>query len=203
MFRREFIKYSLAATAASSTGFAQMAHAQDVKVVEMVLGNPDASVVLKEYASFTCPHCASFHTNVMPSLKTDYIDTGKIKFIYREVYFDRLGLWGGMLARCGGPEKYFGISDMLYKRQREWTKGSGAEIAENLYTIGRIAGLKNEDMVACLQDDVMAKALVAEFQKNAEADGVNSTPTLLINDVSHGNQSYGALKKLLDAQLGS
>lgn len=203
MFRREFIKYSLAATTVSSTGFASMAQAQDAEVVEMVLGNPDASVVLKEYASFTCPHCANFHANVMPDLKTDYIDTGKIKFIYREVYFDRLGLWAGMLARCGGPEKYFGIVDMLYKRQRAWTQGSSAEIAENLYTIGRIAGMKNEDMVACLQDQVLAKALVAEFQKNAEADDVSSTPTLLINDVNHSNQSYGALKKLLDAQLES
>ena len=140
----------------------------------------------------------------MPSLKTDYIDTNKIKFVYREVYFDRLGLWGGMLARCGGSEKYFGIVDMLYKRQSDWTQGAdGAEIAENLYKIGRIAGLKNEDMQACLQDQDMAKALVAAFQKNAEADGINSTPSLIINGVTHGNQSYNALKKLLDAQLES
>jgi protein-disulfide isomerase len=170
-----------------------MAWAQETKkgeVVDMFLGNPDAAVTMTEYASFTCPHCATFHTTVMPNLKSEYIDTGKIKFVYREVYFDRLGLWGGMLARCGGPEKYFGITDMLYKRQREWTKGEGAEIAQNLYKIGRIAGLKNADMEACLQDQDMAKALVAEFQKNADADGINSTPTILINGVNHGNKSY-------------
>ncbi len=200
MLRRQFISYTMAATALSSTSLM----AQDAKeVVEMSLGNPDAAVTLTEYASFTCPHCATFHTSVMPSLKTDYIDTGKIKFIYREVYFDRLGLWGGMLARCGGSERYFGIIDMLYKRQREWTKGSGEEIAENLYKIGRIAGLKNEDMEACLQDQDMAKALVADFQKNAEADNIDSTPTLLINGVKHGNQSYGDLQELLNAQLES
>ncbi len=200
MLRRQFISYTMAATALSSTNLM----AQDAKeVVEMSLGNPDAAVTLTEYASFTCPHCAKFHTDIMPSLKTDYIDTGKIKFIYREVYFDRLGLWGGMLARCGGSERYFGIIDMLYKRQREWTKGSGAEIAENLYKIGRIAGLKNEDMEACLQDQDMAKVLVADFQKNAEADNIDSTPTLLINGVKHGNQSYSALQKLLNTQLES
>ena len=202
MDRRKFIAYSLAATSVASTSLAQ--ETTKVEVVEMVLGNPDATVTLTEYASFTCPHCARFHTDVMPSLKTDYIDTGKIKFVYREVYFDRLGLWGGMLARCGGPEKYFGIVDMIYKRQSEWTKGeNAAEIAENLYKIGRIAGLKNEDMVACMQNQDMAKAMVADFQKNAEADGINSTPTLMINGVTHGNQSYSALKKLLNAQLES
>lgn len=202
MDRRKFIAYSFAATSLASTTMAQ--EATEVEVVEMVLGNPDATVTLTEYASFTCPHCAKFHTDVMPSLKSDYIDTGKIKFVYREVYFDRLGLWGGMLARCGGPEKYFGIVDMIYKRQSEWTQGAGgAEIAENLYKIGRIAGLKNEDMVACMQNQDMAKAMVADFQKNAEADGINSTPTLMINGVTHGNQSYSALKKLLNAQLES
>ena len=203
MLRRQFISYSLAATALSSTRLLAQ-DTKQVEVLEMVMGNPDAKVTLTEYASFTCSHCARFHTDVMPSLKTDYIDTGKIKFIYREVYFDRLGLWGGMLSRCGGPEKYFGIADMLYKRQREWTSGEdGAAIAQNLYKIGRAAGLKNEDMEACLQDQDTAKALVELYQKNAEADGVNSTPTLLINGVAHGNQSYGALKKLLDAQLES
>jgi protein-disulfide isomerase len=207
MYRRQFIVNSLTATALSSTALAPMALAQeakDVEVVEMILGNPDASVTLTEYASFTCPHCASFHENVMPKLKSEYIDTGKIKFVYREVYFDRLGLWGGMLARCGGTKKYFGIADMLYKRQKEWTAGEdGTVIAENLYKIGRIAGLKNEDMQACLQNQDMAKALVAAFQENAETDSVDSTPSLLINGVNHGNQSFGDLKKLLDAQLES
>jgi len=202
MLRRQFISYTLAATALSSTKLM----AQDTQAVDamaMTMGNPDATVTLSEYASYTCPHCAKFHEDVMPSLKADYIDTGKINFIYREVYFDRLGLWAGMLARCGGPEKYFGITDMLYKRQRDWTKGSGAEVAEKLYKIGRIAGLKNEDMEACLQDQEMATALVAEFQKNSEADNIDSTPSFLINGVNHGNQPYSELQKLLNEQLES
>ena len=202
MLRRQFISYTLAATALSSTNLM----AQDTKAVEvmaMTMGNPDATVTLSEYASFTCPHCATFHEDVMPSLKADYMDTGKINFIYREVYFDRLGLWAGMLARCGGPDKYFGIADMLYKRQGDWAKSSGAEVTEKLYKIGRIAGLKNKDMDACLQDQEMAKALVADFQKNAEADGIDSTPSLLINGVNHGNQSYSELQNLLNEQLES
>jgi len=108
-----------------------------------------------------------------------------------------------MLARCGGSEKYFGITDMLYKRQHEWTAGTGAEVADNLYKIGRIAGLKDEDMIACLQDQDTAKALIAEYQKNAEADGINSTPSFVINGVKYDNQAYGGFKKILDGLLGS
>ncbi|MBL4751136.1 MAG: DsbA family protein [Amylibacter sp.] len=201
MDRRKFITYSLAATTIAPAAMAQ--DTAEIELPEMSLGSPDASVTMIEYASFTCPHCANFHKDVMPQLKTDYIDTGKVKFIYREVYFDRLGLWGGMLARCGGPEKYFGIVDMLYKRQREWTAGSGVEVAENLYKIGRIAGLKNENMVACLQDQDMAKALIADYQKNAEADGIDSTPSFVINGVKYNNQAYGGFKKVLDEILES
>ncbi len=86
-------------------------------VPELVLGNPDAKVIVTEYASYTCPHCATFHAAVFKHLKADYIDTGKVKFVYREVYFDRYGLWASIIARCGGEMKYFGISEMLFDQQ--------------------------------------------------------------------------------------
>ena len=108
----------LASTALTPTLAAAESHLPAVQ--EMTIGNPDAAVTVVEYASFTCPHCRTFHERVWPSLKENYVDTGKINFVYREVYFDRYGLWAGMLARCDGGEKYFGIADMLYKRQREW-----------------------------------------------------------------------------------
>ena len=89
-------------------------------VPDMVLGNADAKVTLVEYASYTCPHCANFHAAVFKDLKRDYIDTGKVKFVYREVYFDRYGLWAAMIARCGGATRYFGINSMLFDGQKEW-----------------------------------------------------------------------------------
>ena len=79
-------------------------------IVEMVQGEADAPVEIIEYASYTCPHCASFHANQYPQLKANYIDTGKVRFVYREVYFDRFGLWASMLARCGGEMRFFGIT---------------------------------------------------------------------------------------------
>ena len=96
--------------------FAPLAYGQsddEPVVLEMILGDEDAPVTMYEYASFTCPHCARYHTTIYPSFKRDYIDTGKVRLIYREVYFDKLGIWGGLIARCAGPEKYFGIADLL------------------------------------------------------------------------------------------
>ena len=83
-------------------------------VPELVLGNPDAKVTVTEYASYTCPHCATFHRDVFKPLLRDYIEPGRIRFVYREVFFDRFGLWAAMVARCGGEERYFGIADLLY-----------------------------------------------------------------------------------------
>ncbi|OWU86039.1 thiol-disulfide oxidoreductase [Oceanicola sp. 22II-s10i] len=170
-------------------------------IVEMVLGDDDAKVTLKEYASFTCPHCANFHETVYPDFKRDYIDTGKVKFVYRDVYFDRFGLWAAMIARCD-PNRFFGIASLMYKQQKEWVGGeSPAAIAENLRKIGRVAGLNNEQIEACLADEENAKALVAWSQANTAADDVNATPTLFINDVKHSNMNYSDLKKVLDEAL--
>jgi protein-disulfide isomerase len=171
-------------------------------IPDMVLGNPDAAVTVTEYASFTCPHCATFHSNNFKLLKADYIDTGKIKFIYREVFFDRPGLWASMIARCGGPEKYFGIIDLIYKGQSTWARaGEPAAIIEELRKIGRLAGLDNDTLEACLQNADQAQALIAWYQENGERDGIASTPSFLINGSLHTNMAYNDMKALIDAEL--
>lgn len=171
-------------------------------IVEMTLGAADAPITVVEYASFTCPHCATFHQNVFPELKENYIETGKVQFIYREVYFDRFGLWAGMVARCGGEERYFGITDMLYEQQSEWTgNGSPAEVADNLRRIGRVAGMSDEQVDACLQDGEKAQALVAWYQQNAEADGINSTPSFVINGENYSNMNFRDFAAVLDGLL--
>lgn len=172
------------------------------EVAEIVLGSPDAKVTLTEYASYTCPHCATFHSNVFKQLKANYIDTGKVRFVFREVFFDRYGLWAAMVARCGGEMRYFGIQEMLFDKQAEWAGAGGpVDVVEALRRIGRTAGLTNEQLDACMNDGPMAEAMVAKFQADAEKDGVNSTPSLFINGTKHGNMGYDALAKLLDAAL--
>ena len=172
-------------------------------VLEMALGDENAPLTVVEYASYTCPHCASFHENTFKQVKADYIDTGKVRFIYREVYFDRFGLWAGMVARCGGPERFFGIADMIYAQQADWTKGENpGEIADNLAKIGRTAGLTSEEIDACLQDGDMAQAMIAVYQANAEADGIRSTPSFVIGgDLVTGDKTYAEFAALLDEKL--
>ncbi|MCA0041943.1 DsbA family protein [Celeribacter litoreus] len=190
-----------------SGGFVSAANAQDATdapvVADIVLGDPDAPIELIEYASYTCPHCANFHGAVFEPLKADYIDTGKVKFVYREVYFDKFGLWAAMVARCGGDMRYFGIQKILYEEQRDWI-GTGKDtmaIVENLRTIGKRAGLTDENLDECLNDGAMAEAMYQKFTEEMEEYGVDATPTLIIDGVKHSNMSYADLKEILDAKL--
>lgn len=173
-------------------------------IIEMVQGAEDAPVTMIEYASFTCPHCAAFHAGPYKQLKSDYIDTGKVKFIYREVYFDRYGLWGSMIARCSGPDRFFGVADLLYSGQQSWSRaGEPAQIIEELRKIGRLAGVSDAQLDVCLQDSDKAQALVAWYQANAEADGVQSTPSFIIDGTKQANMSYDELAAVIETALGN
>ncbi|WP_424931250.1 DsbA family protein [Amaricoccus macauensis] len=194
--RRRTLALGLAFAFSPALGFAQEIN----DVVEMVEGDPDAPVTIIEYASFTCPHCATFNEEVMPRLKADFIDTGKAKLIFREVYFDRAGLWASMIARCAPKDRYFGLVDVLFERQSEWaTAKTNEEFVENLYGIGRQAGLTNERMDACMSDQAYAEALVESYQKNAGADGIDSTPSFVINGEKYGNMNYETFAETLRA----
>ena len=201
--RRRLMALGLTTALVSALGLPAFAQEEALPAVpELVLGSADAKVTITEYASYTCPHCATFHTAVFKPLKAEYIETGKVRFIYREVYFDRYGLWGAMLARCGGDMRYFGISGILFEKQQEWAASDDPGVViENLKAIGRSAGLSNEQLDACYADQKMAEAMVADFQKNMEADDVQGTPTLFINGTKHSNMAYADLKALIDAEL--
>jgi protein-disulfide isomerase len=180
----------------------QNAEIDIASIVEMSQGAADAPVTIVEYASFTCPHCATFHEGPYKSLKADYIDTGKVRLIYRDVYFDRYGLWASMMARCTGPKAFFGIVDQLYASQSEWTGAGGdVEIVTALRKIGLRAGIGADTLESCLQDGEKARALVTWYQKNAEADGIDATPTFVINGIKVPNQSYEGFRKIIEAEL--
>jgi protein-disulfide isomerase len=171
-------------------------------LTDRTLGNPDAPIKITEYASFTCPHCANFHETAFKDLKKNYIDTGKAFFTYREVYFDRFGLWAGMIARCGGGDRYFGFVDAYYGTRDTWLNSEDpAVIAENLKRIGRTAGMSNEQIDTCLNNQPFAEALVANFQTNMAADNIEGTPTFIIDGQKYSNMSYEDLAKILDEKL--
>lgn len=188
------------------------------RVPDMVLGQDDAPVTVIEYASFTCPHCANFHDTAFDKVKAAYIDTGKVRLVYREVYFDRYGLLAARIAREGGAEKYFGISGILYATQADWlAPGNDAGIVENLKKIALKAGIDQAkidgamtefetctaDMEACMATDNLVGAMVATYQSNAQKDGIEGTPTFLIDGEKYsGAMSYEDFSKILDEKLG-
>ena len=208
MDRRIFLAAGTAATLAPSLGLAESHAAAEGAMAGgmapdavVALGAEDAPVTLVEYASFTCPHCKRFHEGVLPGIKADYVETGQVRFEYREVFFDRYGLWAAMIARCGGEARYMPIADMIYARQSEWTQGEPAEVAENLMRIGVAAGLSREEVEACLQDAEQAQGMVELWEARREEDGVSSTPNLVIGGQNMGALSEADLRAALDAAL--
>ena len=195
---------ALAAALAMSPAMAEetAAPAAVPEPTDFSLGDPNAPVKMVEYASFTCPHCADFHEAVFKDLKRDYIDTGKVHFTLREVYFDRYGLWAAMVARCGGEMRYFSIHDALFSNQKEWAASDDPTVVvNNLKTIAVAAGMDGATVDTCLKDGPMAEALIKRFETNMAADGVEGTPTIFINGAKHSNMPYADLKALIDAEL--
>ena len=162
-----------------STG--RYAFAQDDSPTEFdyVLGSDDAPVTVIEYASFTCPHCAAFHADTLPQLKTNYIDTGQVRMVFRHFPLNGLDLQAGMMATCLGEDLYLRIADVLFSTQQDWM-GSSDQLAA-LSRIARQAGLSEDAFNQCVNDQELAERIVASRQQAIEAYGVQSTPTIFIN----------------------
>lgn len=178
------------------------ADAETTEIIDMVQGAEDAPITVIEYASFTCPHCARFHSDVYKLLRKNYIDTGKIKFIFREVYFDKYGMWASMIARCSGPDRFFGMTDLILNSQSTWARaGDDLAIVEALRKIGRLSGMEDAALDSCLQDGNKLRALVGWYKENAQRDGIQSTPSFLIDGQPYKNMNYEEFAKILDEKL--
>ena len=203
IFRRLSFKTILAITILGLTPLAVFSENSNENIyLDMVKGHSDAKVTIVEYASFTCPHCATFHKEIFPKLREQYIDTGKVQFIYREVYFDAPGLWGGLLARCVSPQKYFGIVDLLYKKQSKWASGSSEkEILNELFSIGRQVGMEDEQINKCMQNKEKSLKMIDAYLENSKIDKITSTPSLIINGKLLKPNNFDDLAAELDKLL--
>lgn len=178
---------------------AQTSEVDTSAVTEMVKGSEDAPITLIEYGSFSCPACQSFHFNGMPTLQSDYIDTGLVRFVYREAYRNLPDLWASMVARCGTDDRFFGVVDVLYENQAEWwADGVPATISNNLRQIGLSVGLSQEELQVCLSDSETALTLMTWYEENADRHNVQGTPTFVINDRKVSISSYQDLWDALD-----
>ena len=178
--------------------------AKPVSLPDMALGSANASVTITEFASMTCPHCAAFTETVFPKLKSEYIDTGKVRYVFREFPLDVKAAAGSMLARCIAKDdsgKYFAVVDMLFKQQNDWVMKN---TTETLTRIGKQAGLSQQAVENCLKDQVLLNKITADRQFAADVLKVNSTPTFFINgEKLTGEASFEEFAKRIQAQLKS
>jgi len=171
---------------------------------DMALGPANASVTITEYASMTCSHCANFNETVFPKIKSEFIDSGKIRYVFREFPLDIMAAAGSMLARCIAKTdsgKYFAVVDLLFKQQNEWVIKN---TTETLTRIGKQAGLTQQAVEDCLKDQALLDKIAADQKFAAEVLKVNSTPTFFINgEMLKGETSFEEFSKRINAQLKS
>jgi protein-disulfide isomerase len=152
--------------------------AQPSPLGDVVLGSPDAPVTIIEYASMTCPHCAQFQAKTFPKLKERYIDTGKVRYIFREFPLDPLAAGAFMLARCADKDKYLSIVDLFFGTQREWVVPNPLQ---PLFNIAKQAGYNEETFNACLKNQQILDGIQNVRDHAAKVLNVESTPTFFIN----------------------
>jgi len=178
--------------------------AKPVSLPDMALGPKDAPVTITEFASMTCPHCAAFTEKVFPQIKSAYIDTNKIRFIFREFPLDIKAAAGSMLARCIAKDdagKYFAVIDMLFRQQNEWVLKN---TTDTLTRIGKQAGLSQQQVEDCLKDQALLDKIAADQKYANEVLKVNSTPTFFINgEMIKGDQSFEEFDKRIKSLLKS
>jgi protein-disulfide isomerase len=190
--------------AAAPLALAQSAGPVDQKALmeppsmgEMILGVETAPVTVIEYASASCPHCAAFANDVLPTLTKDYIDTGKMRLIFREFPHNDAAMGAFMVARCAPKERYFPLMDIYFKTQNNWVP----KPLEGLRAIALQAGFTEQTFMACLNNQEVAKNIFAVRQK-AEGFGVTGIPTFFINGERYeGENTLEAFKSKIDSLL--
>ena len=166
---------------------------------DIVLGSDKAPVTVIEYASMTCPHCAHFATTTFPELQKRYIDTGKVRFIFREFPLDALAAAGFMLARCAGNDKFMPIVETLFAKQPEWMV---QKPIPPLMEIAKQFGFTQDSFDQCLANQKVLDSIQEVRDRAADKLGVNSTPTFFVNGKKlTGDQSIEAMAKEIDPYL--
>ncbi len=170
-------------------------------IEDIVIGAQDAPITMVEYSSATCPHCGNYHIHEWPVIKKDYVDAGKVRYIFREFPLDQVALAAFMLTRCaskGDSEKYIAVLDMVMKTQREWARNP----KDGLMKIMRMAGLSDEQFDKCLKDEALAKKIMNSARSGSKDFGVQSTPTFFINGRKIvGRLDIDGFRMILDEEL--
>lgn len=188
------LAFGFAVAAGSSRTFA-------AEIGEMAIGDPDAPVTMIEYASLSCPHCAQFHTDTFPELKKRYIETGKVRMIFRDFPLNQPALQATVIAHCGGAERYVSFIDVMFKMQATWSQAP--DPVTELKQIAKLGGLSEEQVDACLADQSLVDSILEGRLEGQNEHKVQSTPTFVINDeVYPGNRSIDEFAAIIDPLVG-
>jgi protein-disulfide isomerase len=172
----------------------------EVTADDHVLGNKDAKVTVIEYASLTCPHCAALNNDVLPRIKKEYVETGKVRYVYRDFPLDQIALAASMLARCAGPERYFGFIDVLFSSQSSWAHSG--DPMRGLEQVARVGGLTPEKFEACRNDEELKTKVLQQRIDADKSFKISATPTLIINgDKYSRGLTYEEFKAVLEEHL--
>lgn len=209
--RRDLVLGALSGAALTAIHPAGVAFAEAVSglygklpLEDEVMGNPDAPVTLLEYASMTCPHCKSFHDQVMPVITGKYINSGRVRYIVRPFPFngDRVGEAAFMLAKCAPGNNYYPMLDALFSTQQSWA--SGEDPAAELKRISKLSGMSEAQYKACLGDRDLYFRMIEARDIAVRKFGVRATPTIFIdNERFTQPRSADNLSAALDAALRS
>ena len=180
----------------SDAGIADLADS----IKEMTIGEKDAPLTIVEYASLGCSHCAKFHQEIYPALKKDYIDTGKVKLIFRDFPLGTPALAATMIARCSGPERYFGFVEMFFRSQTQWSHAENP--LEALSKVARLGGMPPVDVQACMRNQKLLEYIQLQKKHAYEEDGINATPYFVIGtEKLSGGLPYNQMKVIIEREL--
>ncbi len=187
---------------AQRTGPAQVSVEELMKtdLPDIIVGKADAPVTIVEYASMTCPSCARFHNEIYPKIKEKYIDTGKVRLVFREFPLDNLAAAVSMLSRCVGGEGPAAFVSEMFKRQPEWAFGQGNPVPR-LFEMTRQVGFTQASFDKCLTDNKLLEQIEASRKRATEKFGVNATPTFFINGKRLQGGSVADFEKAIDPLL--
>jgi protein-disulfide isomerase len=169
---------------------------------EFIQGDPKAKVTVIEYASLTCGHCKHFQDETYPELKKNYIDTGKIRFVYRDFPLDGLAAGGALLARCAPGDKGKTMIDLMFKNQTDWVRSQNP--LEPLRGYAQLAGMSAADVDACLKNEAIMNKIREVQETAASTYNVQSTPTFFVNEQKlEGSQPYDVMAKAIDKAIAA
>jgi protein-disulfide isomerase len=174
--------------------------ALQIQPTDRVLGDENAPVTIIEYVSMTCPHCADFHSAIFPRLKADYIDTGKVKFVMRDLPWDNMALGIAKVARCADPSQFYMLTGAFLKTQENWLRS--ADPLGEIKKIARLAGMDEATVEQCLKDPSLHEEVLASKRIAQEVLNVRGTPTVFINgELLNGVPAYDQLRSVIETAL--